>query len=377
MKKIIINIAIFLLAANFSLSQIQGKLEVKSFIGPVTKNPVNFSIYLPKDYNKNSFAYPVVYHLHGLGDHHQSSIREMVIESFERAVSLGFIKDLIIVFPDGYNNSAWADSFNGAKPAETNFIKELIPYIDAHYRTIPDRENRFIQGFSMGAFGAAKFIAKNPEMFCRSVLYDGGMRTWRSLRRGRPQIASEIFNQDEKYFYDNSVWKELANHSDLLSLDTAFRVVIGEFTDMNQIFIDSLEYYKIPYQRVDTPCGHDLLCLLEREWINTADYFNECLSTATTDVFARQFVPSKLSISLNPVSDILSIIYNISRIGSVKVEIINLLGSTIYVAADSYQLTGQYRVDINIRRANIAKGTYFVCLSSDNRKVITRPIVIK
>ncbi len=366
-----------LLTTSFSWGQIQGKLEIRSFIGPITNKPVNFSIYLPKDYNRSSFAYPVVYHLHGLGDNHQSSSREMVIESFERAISLGFIKDLIIVFPDGYNNSAWADSYFGDKPAETNLIKELIPFIDAHYRTIPEREFRLIQGFSMGAFGAAKFISKFPEMFCRSVLYDGGMRTWRSMRRGRPQIATEIFNQDEKFFYENSVWRELSNHSDLLSLDTAFRVVIGEFTEMNQTFIDSLSFYNIPYQRVNTPCGHDLLCLLEREWINAADYFNECLTNSNTDVFAKQFAPSKLSISPNPASDFLSINYNITRIGRVKIEIVNMVGSTVYVVADSYQLTGQYRINVNIKNANIPAGAYFVCLSSDNNKPITRPIVIK
>ncbi len=49
--------------------------------------------------------------------------------------------------------------------AETMIIKELIPHIDATYRTIADRKARCIEGFSMGGRGSTHLAMRHPEMF--------------------------------------------------------------------------------------------------------------------------------------------------------------------------------------------------------------------
>src|SRR3954453_16237671 len=50
-------------------------------------------------------------------------------------------------------------------PLESVIIKDLIPHVDATYRTVADRGARAIEGFSMGGFGAAHFGFKYPETF--------------------------------------------------------------------------------------------------------------------------------------------------------------------------------------------------------------------
>ena len=74
----------------------------------------------------------------------------------------------LIVSPDG-NSGYWSDWYNGGAfgpPAyETFVIEQLIPLIDARYRTTADRAHRFVSGISMGGYGAAMFAARHPDLF--------------------------------------------------------------------------------------------------------------------------------------------------------------------------------------------------------------------
>ena len=74
----------------------------------------------------------------------------------------------LIVSPDG-NSGYWSDWYNGGAfgpPAyETFVIQQLIPLIDARYRTKADRAHRLISGVSMGGYGAAMLAARHPDLF--------------------------------------------------------------------------------------------------------------------------------------------------------------------------------------------------------------------
>ena len=48
---------------------------------------------------------------------------------------------------------------------ETVFVKELIPHIDATYRTWGTRESRALEGYSQGGRGATRIIFRYPELF--------------------------------------------------------------------------------------------------------------------------------------------------------------------------------------------------------------------
>jgi S-formylglutathione hydrolase FrmB len=130
-----------------------------TIVGPVTGQTIQFSVYLPPGYAAGSDRYPVVYHLHGLGGAHN--------------------------IPNQLNtvSQAWADSHDGARRIETHVVREVLPYVDATWRTLPGRAFRAVQGFSMGGFGAAKMAAKFPDLFCAAVVYDGAMVTWPVVRQ--------------------------------------------------------------------------------------------------------------------------------------------------------------------------------------------------
>ncbi len=57
---------------------------------------------------------------------------------------------------------------------EPILINELLPHIDATYRTIATREGRIIEGFSMGGYGTARSGLKYPQLFGAVSILAGG-----------------------------------------------------------------------------------------------------------------------------------------------------------------------------------------------------------
>lgn len=257
-----------------AFSQLNGTTMSVTFLGPVTGNNVTFTIYLPPNYSTNtSKHYPVVYHLHGVnGTHNGPQINDVPL-AFETANTAGLWDESIIVFPDGYANSMWADSYDMNKPAETNIIQEIIPYVDANYRTIPDAQHRFMEGFSMGGFGALKFYAKYPTLFCKVVSYDGAIHTWSTLTAAHPDITLEIFNNDSTIFNAQaSPWTFLTLNQTSFQSDTVINLNVGVLTTYNGTMSSFLNGLSIPHGYVLTGCPHNVSCLTLAEGNNTADF---------------------------------------------------------------------------------------------------------
>ncbi len=255
-------LAVVAVGAVSAHAQLQGTLQQVTFPGPVTGGPVSFSIYLPQGYAQGTDDLPVVYHFHGLGGSHLGGQLNTLSSSYESARAAGLIGPAIIVFANGYTNSFWANSANSNKPAETNVVQELIPYVDAHYRTIADRAGRVSHGFSMGGFGASKFASKFPELFGVCVNYDGAMLTWDRMVQFQSAIASEIFDNDEAYFDDYSPWRWSTENAKPLGANAAFRTVVGALVDGNRQFRDHLQELGIAVNYVETGQPHDLGAML-------------------------------------------------------------------------------------------------------------------
>lgn len=111
--------------------------------------------------------YPAVYLLHGHGDDNLCYIK--------RIKGLGEMADrykMIFITPDGRNSWYWdTDSMS----MESFIVKDLVPYIDAHYPTLPGRENRAITGLSMGGHGAFCLAAKHPDIWGNIGAMSGGV----------------------------------------------------------------------------------------------------------------------------------------------------------------------------------------------------------
>ena len=139
---------------------------------------VNFSITLPKSYvTDKERRYPVVYMLHGYGDDNNSWNGNWLHGNDKIfALENQGLSDMIYVYPQGFT-TYYCNFYTGAFNYMDMFIQELIPHIDATYRTIADREHRSVTGYSMGGFGAMALALKHPETFLCSAPLSMSFRT--------------------------------------------------------------------------------------------------------------------------------------------------------------------------------------------------------
>jgi enterochelin esterase-like enzyme len=134
---------------------------------------VSCHVFTPEGYERDKEGrFPVLYWLHGTGGGLPGIAP--VSAWFDAAIREGKIPPMLVVFPNGLASSMWCDSKDGAVPMETIVIKELLPHIDATFRTLAKREGRIIEGFSMGGYGAARLGFKYPQLFGAVSVLAGG-----------------------------------------------------------------------------------------------------------------------------------------------------------------------------------------------------------
>jgi pimeloyl-ACP methyl ester carboxylesterase len=140
---------------------LEGNLE-----GDAVDRPV--LVFLPPSYaRERSRHYPVVYALHGYSIGAEQWSHEIhVPQTIEGAFARG-AKEMIVVLPDSktvHNGSMYSSSVTTGD--FENFIaRDVVSYIDAHYRTIPNRNSRGLVGHSMGGYGASRIGMKHPDVF--------------------------------------------------------------------------------------------------------------------------------------------------------------------------------------------------------------------
>src|SRR5512143_522198 len=125
-------------------------------------------VFLPPSYaRETSRRYPVVYALHGYSIGAEQWTHEIhVPQTIEGAFAQG-AKEMIVVLPDSktaHNGSMYSSSVTTGD-FERFIAHDVVAYVDAHYRTIPDRASRGLAGHSMGGYGAARIGMKQAEVF--------------------------------------------------------------------------------------------------------------------------------------------------------------------------------------------------------------------
>src|SRR5205823_12383502 len=125
-------------------------------------------VFLPPSYSKEkSRRYPVVYALHGYSIGAEQWTHEIhVPQTIEGAVALG-AQEMIVVLPDSktvHNGSMYSSSVTTGD-FEQFIARDVVAYIDAHYRTVPDRASRGLVGHSMGGYGATRISMKHADVF--------------------------------------------------------------------------------------------------------------------------------------------------------------------------------------------------------------------
>ncbi len=134
-------------------------------VSPVCK----MAIYLPAGYDSSAQRYPVIYFFPSPFD---TSFRAIFDQKdaegvFDRAIASGAIRKFILVTVDMTTplGSSWYVNSPATGNWEDFIVRELVPYMDGNFRTLPTRNSRGIAGDFMGGYGAIRFGMKYPNVF--------------------------------------------------------------------------------------------------------------------------------------------------------------------------------------------------------------------
>ncbi|WP_436827728.1 alpha/beta hydrolase-fold protein [Sphingomonas sp. DT-207] len=156
-------------------AQAEGRLVTEqirsaSFAGSrIGISPVrNLTIYLPPRYAEQGRRFPVLYFLnHFFEDHREPFASHGAKTLLDKAVAEGVIGDIIVVVADFSTpaGSSWYVNSPVTGNWEDFMVRELVPHVDATYRTLASRDSRGIAGDGVGGYGAMRFGMRHPELF--------------------------------------------------------------------------------------------------------------------------------------------------------------------------------------------------------------------
>jgi enterochelin esterase-like enzyme len=165
----------FILVLGLSAKAQVGRVERFVFTSEALKNNAGenanpkVSVYLPPAYETSGKRYPVIYYLHGFTG--TDSIYAQMKSVLDQAIQKQKIRPFILVQAD--HNTLFQGSFYSNSSLIGNYedfeAKELVAYIDDHYRTLATKNSRGIGGHSMGGYGAIKLGLLHPDVF--STIY--------------------------------------------------------------------------------------------------------------------------------------------------------------------------------------------------------------
>jgi S-formylglutathione hydrolase FrmB len=120
---------------------------------PAVEGRLRLGIYLPPDYASSDRRYPVVYFLHGLP---ASPTSFRGADFLARALQASGRKAIIVAPQGARDNDSDPEylDWGSGRNWETAITRDIVGYVDSHYRTIPERRGRAIVGLSAGGYGA-------------------------------------------------------------------------------------------------------------------------------------------------------------------------------------------------------------------------------
>jgi len=155
-----------------------GQLRQILFPSKSTNTSRRAFVYTPPDYDKDpTQRYPVLYLQHGWGEDETgwgNQGRANLI--MDNLLAEGKARPFIIVMTYGMTNETRMGGLRDFKiePFQTVLVDELIPYIDANFRTLADQPHRAMAGLSMGGMETRQITLKNLDKFSHIGLFSGG-----------------------------------------------------------------------------------------------------------------------------------------------------------------------------------------------------------
>ena len=197
------NTSILLVSGNesdlYSVKDVpHGTLSKVWYESPTLKLMRRMYVYTPAGYENNKKTkYPVLYLLHGAGgDEDAWTQLGRTPNIMDNLIALGKAKPMLVVMTNGnanqvaemgyapiLSNPVTSPTATPGSPGgnisgrfEESLVKDVIPYIESHYRVIKDKNSRAVAGLSMGGGQTQRITLTNPDMFAYIGVLSMGVR---------------------------------------------------------------------------------------------------------------------------------------------------------------------------------------------------------
>lgn len=241
-----------------------GAVAAVTYYSTALKRFRRMHVYTPPGYEMGKGKYPVFYLLHGASDSDASW------SSVGRA---GFILDnliadrkakpMIMVMPAGHTNAGGFRVPGAADEFSKDFLTDVMPYIDKHYRVAAGRANRALAGLSMGGNQTLSIGLPHLDQFAYLGVFSSGLiGQFGPTRPGVPaRPAGPSFEEEHAAPLDNAAWKKGLK---LLWFATGKEDFLLKTTEGTVAMLKK-HGFNVVYK--ETAGGHT--------WLNWRDYLNE------------------------------------------------------------------------------------------------------
>ena len=211
--------SLFLIPGNFAEERdvAHGSVETVYYQSKTLGKMRRMHIYLPPGYEKNSESYPVFYLLHGAGDCDDSwtsvGRANFILDNL---IAEGRAKAMIIVMPAGHVTRKMDMSTMGADvasdPFANDFMNDIVPYVEQHYRVIADAPHRAIAGLSMGGAQTLNIAMTHPGFFAYIGVFSSGWfgNTREAFEKGNEGALESPDKKAVKLFWWSSGKNDIA-----------------------------------------------------------------------------------------------------------------------------------------------------------------------
>lgn len=250
-------------------------LHYKTFDSKAAGQQVSYLLYLPPGYEQaKEKRFPVVYWLHGIGGSQQGV--PGITARITAAIEAGACPPMLMVFANGMIRSWYVDAPKGFQ-VESMIVRDLIPHIDATYRTIPEREGRMIEGFSMGGFGAAHLGFKYPNLFGSVSIIDGALLDLGTMKTRHAELFATVFGGSEIFFTAEHPHTLLERNASQIK-NMVIRQTVGAIAGPNVAMHALLSKRGIAHDYDLFDVGHQVGALYEHLGAKNGDFYRRAFA---------------------------------------------------------------------------------------------------
>jgi enterochelin esterase family protein len=247
-----------------------GAVASVTYYSTVLKRFRRMHVYTPPGYDLGQGKFPVFYLLHGASDSDASwSTVGRAGFILDNLIAAKKVKPMLVVMPAGHTSQTMGGrGAGGGRGAPDEFVQEFVtdimPYAESHYRILADRAHRAIAGLSMGGSQTLNIAIPHLDKFAYIGVYSSGLIGMLGGRRGAdaaPAPAAPTWEQQHLAELDNAAAKKGLK---LLWFSTG---VDDGLITTTRATVDMLKKHGFEPVFKESPGAHT--------WINWRNYLNE------------------------------------------------------------------------------------------------------